>query len=326
MLKHNLLELPKKHYSLSKIIFFTMCVIMSSTKVSSQETLAHKLGYASNTKLLIIHADDLGFSHTENTASIKAMEEGFVNSASIIMPGPWVTEMSTYAKNNKETHDLGLHLAITSEWDNYKWKPVASKGKIPTLVNEFGYFHKSCPANASVAEIEIELRAQIDLAYVMGIEPTHLDSHMGCLFWSKPEFFEVYLKLAQEYNIPCLVDDTFVELYPSKENFEQVLKKYEVAVVLNQILTISPEEFNDGPVQYYTSVLKSLKPGLSTILIHTAYDNGIMQAITVNQPDWGAAWRQADYDFFMSVACKKILKDENIVLVTWREISKVLYK
>ncbi|MBE9489578.1 MAG: hypothetical protein IMY67_04740, partial [Bacteroidetes bacterium] len=76
MLKYNLLKASKKTYSLSKIIFFTMCAITYSTKVSGQETLAHKLGYASNTKLLIIHADDLGFSHTENTASIKAIEEG----------------------------------------------------------------------------------------------------------------------------------------------------------------------------------------------------------------------------------------------------------
>ncbi len=327
MLKYNLLESTQKNHLFSKTIFLTICLfIMCSTKISSQETLAHKLGYDKDVKLLIIHADDLGFAHTENVASIKAIEEGSVNSASIIMQGPWVHEIASYAKKNDGKHDLGLHLAITSEWRNFKWGPVASKDKVPTLVNEHGYFYDTCPNDASVSEVEIELRAQIELALAMGIKPTHLDSHMGCLLWGTLEFFEVYLKLANEYGLPCFVDRSSVSLFPNENAFDKMVKDNEVMVVLDKGFTISPQEYSKGSEQYYTDILKSIQPGLTQILIHTAYDNEEMQAITVDHSDWGATWRQGDYDFFTSDACKKLIEKENIVLVTWREITQALKK
>ena len=317
----------KNSYICHKAIILNICFILFFViKISSQETLAEKLGYQKDAKLLIVHADDLGFAHSENVASIRAIEMGSVNSASIIMTGAWVKEVATYANENKISHDLGLHLAITSEWKNFKWGPVASKDKVPSLINEYGHFYDSCPSNANVTEIETELRAQIELAYSYGIVPTHLDSHMGCLFWGKLEFFEIYLRLAKEYNLPCLVDKSFASLFPDEESFNKMLKKQEVMVMVDYNFTISVEENRSGPEDYYTKIISNLEPGLTQILIHTAYDNVEMQAITVDHPDWGSAWRQADYDFFTSSTCKQLIKDKNIVLVTWREIASVLKK
>jgi len=309
----------------NKSIFLSICILLLSINtISGQETLAEKLGYAKDTKLLIVHADDLGFSHNENIASIKSIENGVVNSASIIMPGPWVSEIANHAVNNNNKHDLGLHLAITSEWKNFKWGSVASSDKVPTLLNKYGYLYDQCPEEASAAEVEIELRSQIQLAYAMGIKPTHLDSHMGCLFWGKLEFFEVYLKLAKEFDLPCLVDRTFVSLFPNEAAFNKMLKDYDVKVIIDENYTISVEDNAKGPEKYYKNILRNLKPGLTQILIHTAYNDEEMQAITIDHPAWGAAWRQADYDFFMSDLCKKIIEEEKITLVTWREISAVL--
>ena len=306
------------------ILIGTCFLFLSTIKVFSQKNLAEKLGYDKDAKLLIIHADDLGMAHSENSASIKAIDSGSVNSASIMMPAPWVEEVAAYARKNSKRHDLGLHLVLTSEWENYRWGPVASKDKVASLLAKDGYFYKDCSSKAKPEEVETELRAQIDLAYVMGIEPTHLDSHMGCMFWINKGIFEVYLTLGQEYKLPCLVDKSFVGLYADEETFLLTLKKYEVAVVVDHSFTISPNDFSKGTIQYYTSVLKSLQPGLSTFLIHTAYDTVELKAITINHPDWGATWRQADYDFFMSAECNKILEQEEIILVTWREISNAL--
>ncbi len=315
----------QKYFSFNKFLFLSICsLVLFTESISSQETLAEKLGYQKDAKLLIVHADDLGLAHAENMATIKSLEKGVVNSSSIIMPAPWVSEIANYAKKNNNAQDLGLHLTITAEWKNYKWGPVASKEKVPSLINEQGYFFEECPSNASVAEVETELRAQIELAYAMGIKPTHLDSHMGCLFWGNLKFFEVYLKLAREYGLPCLVDKSFGSLFPSEDAFQQLLKDQDVMVVLDQDFTISEEQYAEGPEQYYTSTLRSLEPGLTQFLIHTAYDNDEMQAITIDHPSWGAAWRQADFDFFTSDVCKQIIKEERIILVTWREISKVL--
>ena len=286
-----------------------------SLLMNAQENIATKLGYPANTKLLIIHADDLGVSHSENIASIEAIEHGSVNSASVMMPTPWVLEVAEYAKKNVGSHDIGLHLVLSSEWKNYKWGPVSSIDQVPTLTSDHGYFHAGCVPSLNIEEVETELRAQIDRAYAMGIDPTHLDSHMGCLFQT-PELIEVYLKMGQAYNLPVLVNNQVPEA---------LLKKYGVKIVVDEIMTINPEQYAKGVEQYYLNAIKNLKPGLSTFLIHTAYDNEEMKGMNIDHPDWGNEWRQKDFDFFTSNACKEILQKENIQLVTWRQLRKVYH-
>ena len=306
------------------IIYVLFLMIFGLNNLSSQENLAQKLGYDKNAKLLIIHADDLGFAHSVNVASLKAIEEGSVNSASIIMSGAWVNEISDYALKNNSNHDLGVHLTITSEWKNFKWGPVASKNQVLSLINNQGDFYADCPKDANAIEVEKELRSQIELAYTMGINPTHLDSHMGCLFWGKLEFFEVYLKLAKEYELPCLIHKSLANLFPDEASFYKMLEEQDALVLIDNVFMIDIEENANGSEAYYTKTLKNLNPGLTQILIHTAYDNEEMQAIAVDHPDYGSAWRQSDFDFFTSDDCKKLIEEENIVMVTWREIAQVL--
>jgi len=289
--------------------------IFSFFFIKAQNSIASKLGYPDEAKLLIIHSDDLGVAHSENVASFKAIEDGAVNSASVMMPTPWVLEVAEYAKAHSDSHDFGLHLVLSSEWKHYKWGPVSSINKVPTLINEHGYFHSGCMSELNIKEVESELRAQIDRAYAMGLVPTHLDSHMGCLMQTQ-ELIEAYLKMGQEYNLPVMVSKAFPE---------ELLKKYNVKIVLEDILTIMPDEYANGTAAYYNNAIKNLKPGLSTFLIHTAYDNDELKAMTIDHPDWGNAWRQKDYDYFTSDACAKLLKDENIQLITWRQLKEAFY-
>lgn len=290
--------------------------ILIAFSVKAQDNIATKLGYAANAKLLIIHADDLGVSHSENMASIEAIENGSVNSASLMMPTPWVLEVVKYAKKNATTHDFGLHLVLSSEWENYRWGPVSSIEKVPSLINEFGYFHEGCTPIVNVKEVEIELKAQIDRAYSMGFEPTHIDSHMNCLFQSE-ELIEVYLKMGKLYKLPVLATKEAVP--------EELVRKYDIQFLLEEVLTILPEEYVKGPEDYYINAIKNLKPGLSTFLIHTAYNNDEMKGMNINNTEWGNEWRQKDFDFFTSDTCKNILKEENIILVTWRQVKDAFY-
>lgn len=303
--------------------FFLAFFILFGFQSFAQTSLAEKLGYDADAKLLIIHADDLGVTHSENLASILAMKIGMVNSASIMMPTPWVTEVADFAKENPDA-DLGLHLTLTSEWKHMKWGSVAPRGEVSSLTDELGHFYDNClefGQNATVDEAEIELRAQIEKAIKMGIKPTHLDTHMGCLVFNSPELFEVYLKLGREYKIPVLISRFFLQAAPSA--FKEKLKSEDV--ILERTITASPGDFESGMADFYEDTLRELSPGVSILLIHLAFDDAEMQALSVDHPMWGATWRQQDFDFFTSERCRKILEEEKIQLVTWREIQQIVY-
>jgi len=298
------------------ILILVILIFGISSSLISQENIATKLGYPADSKLLIIHADDLGVSHSENMASIEAIKHGSVRSASVMMPTPWVLEVVAYAKANPDTHDFGLHLVLTSEWKYYKWGPVSSKDKVPSLVNEHGYFHDACRTDFNLDEVETELKAQVDRAYAMGLEPTHLDTHMRCLMQTEG-LIEMYLKIGQLYRLPVFVPNEFLT--------PELKAKYDVKVVVDETYTITPEEYAKGSEAFYRNVFKNLKPGLTSLIIHTAYDNDEMKGMNIDHPDWGNAWRQKDFDFFTSNTCKELLEKENIKLVTYRQLKKVLY-
>ncbi len=291
---------------------------MIFTSSFSQQTIQEKLGYSKDAKLLILHADDLGVSHSEDSASIHALEKGDVSSGSIMVPCPWFSEMADYAKSHPDA-DLGLHLTLTSEWKNYKWSAVASKDKVRSLLNTNGYFFDDLDSlkNAKPDEVETELRSQIEKAIHAGIHPTHLDSHMGSAFFRK-DFLKIYLKLAHEYHLPCLLNVNAFKMLYNVDISDLITDK---DVLTNIVYMVFPPGNIETRAADYEKIFQSLTPGLNCILLHAAYDNDEMKAITQDHPDYGAAWRQADYDFFTSDECKKALAANNIHLVTWKEVK-----
>jgi chitin disaccharide deacetylase len=305
---------------------FFLCLLSLSLIVYSScaqsKTVQEKLGYSKDTRLLIIHADDLGVSHSENEATIAAMEKGSVNSASIMVPTPWFSEIAAYARANPKA-DLGLHLTLTSEWKYYKWGPL-SEG-VPGLDNTNGFLYSSVDSVyqlASITEIEKELRHQIEKAKQFGVDFTHFDSHMAALF-GRQDYLKLFIQLGREYKVPVMLART-----GPRSVFNQDLTSFvtDKDVLVDGIFTANPNDFKNGMEKFYTGVMNSLKAGLNILIIHTAYDDKEMQAMTIDHPDWGAAWRQADYNFFTSENCKKILKDQNIRLVTWREVRDKLLR
>lgn len=305
--------------------FTTFFVILLSVCIYGQKkNLAERLGYPKDAKLVIIHSDDLGESHSQNAASTTAMEKGSVSSASIMVPCAWLSEIAAYAQAHPAT-DLGLHITLTSDKKYYKCGPVTPIDKVPGLVNKYGYFYSSVDSviqNASAAEVEQEIRNQVIKGKQMGIDPTHLDAHQGAVL-SNIDFFKAYLKVGHEYNIPVLITPFFAP--GLKTQMDSLVTDKDV--VVDNILSILPGDVKTGFPEYYTNGIKNLKPGLTYLIIHTAYDNDEMRALTADDPDWGAAWRQAEFNFFTSPACAKVLKDNNVYVITWKEIrDKIMRK
>jgi chitin disaccharide deacetylase len=289
---------------------------------AQDRTLSERLGYPKDAKLLIVHADDLGMSHSVNTATIKALETGLVNSGSIMVPCPWLSEIAAYARANPQA-DLGLHLTLTSEWTHFRWGPVTPKDKVSSLLDKDGYFRLTESEAAKYAnpkEVELEIRKQIERAKALGIQPTHLDSHMGTLYQNK-ELFEVFLRVARDHKLPVRIAKTWF----SRADFLPALLKPE-DVYIDRVLDINAQVEPQDWATFYSDALRNLQPGVTEVVIHLAYDDAEMRGATFDHPGWGAAWRQRDFDFFTSDAFRKLLEENKIKLITWRDIGKLIAK
>jgi len=293
----------------------------SMTKVKSS---LEALGYAHDTKLLVIHADDAGLSHSENRATIEALKLGTVNSYSIMVPCPWFYEIAEFARQH-HNFDYGVHLTLTCEWNSYKFGPVLSNKDVPSLVDQHGYFYKTrkeVVENANLKELKNELCAQIDRALSFGLLPSHLDSHMYTLGASM-EFLDIYREIGQLYKLPVMLNASLIKEVSEIHPGELKLKN---EILVDRIYLGNIKTYEAGKLsEYYANSIKNLDPGLNMILIHPAFDDPEMQSITKNHPNFGASWRQIDLEFFSSSRCKKIIKEQGIEMISWQEIKNRLH-
>ncbi len=239
-------------------------------------------------KYLIIHADDAGMSHSVNRATIDAMEQGIVSSASILVPPAWFPEFADYARKHPEK-DYGIHLTLTSEWEFYRWGPVAPREQVPTLIDDEGFLWDNVELvmqHVKAKEAEIELRAQINRARQFGVPLSHLDTHMGALF-SRPDLMEVYVKLGLEFDLPVL----FIrKITPEVERGYPVLANRGQAMIdrlssrrfplLDNIGQFYDGDSHDERHRQYVDFLRNLPAGVSELIIHCGYDDAELRAIT----------------------------------------------
>lgn len=275
---------------------------------------------------LILHADDLGFSHAANRASIEMLEKGFVSSASIMMPCPWVPEIAAWARQHPGK-DLGLHLTLNSEWRTLRWAPLAPRDKVPGLLDPDGYMWMSVEdvaRRATPLEVEIELRAQIEKARTLGIAFTHLDTHMGTLY-ARPDYFAVFEKLGREYGVPIL------RVKPSESARRSAPKP-----TVDYLLSLEPKYQQEGTFrldslltdpaggekdyvrrrELYHKSLRELPPGTHMLILHPAMLEEELKASTNT-----AVQRDGDYRIFSDPATVRLIKDEGIELVGWKDVA-----
>ena len=315
------------------LIAIATCILLANSATALPQTTAapapanskallERLGYAPETKLLIVHADDLGMAHTINLASIKGLESGLVSSASIMIPCPWLPEVAAYARSHPDA-DLGLHLTLTSEWSLYRWGSVLPKDRVSSLLDRDGYFYPTeteAAAHIDPKEAEAEIRAQIARARALGIQPTHLDSHMGTLYQNQV-LFETLFRVARDNKLLIRVSR---EWFTAAPFLPSLLGPDDV--VMNGVISIEPAISAESWSKFYTDAIKNLQPGITEMIVHLAYDDGEMKGVAFDHPNWGSAWRQRDFEFVTSDAFRSMLRENNVKLITWREVSKLMKK
>jgi len=299
---------------------FLACAVASSFAQAPIKSVQERLGYPASARLLILHADDYGMNHSVNRAISEALEKHWITSASILVPCPWFLEAASFAKVHPDA-DLGIHQALNSEWTQFRWGPVSSRDKVPSLLDDQNYLPLDTPEvvkNAKPAEVEAELRAQIERAQKFGVHITHLDTHMGALFQS-PAFFSVYSKLGNDFHVPILGARNGPEhAAPAADQMPTG------RILVDRVLEIGPGVDPKEWTSWYEKQLAPLGPGVYQVILHLAYDDDEMRGATSDHPDWGAAWRQHDLDMVKSAEFQKFLKDQGFILVGWKDLAKAM--
>ena len=283
--------------------------------------------FESETRYLIIHADDGGLCHSVNQSIISSLEKGIVSSTSLMAPCPQFNEITDYLKDNPQ-FDTGIHLTLTCEYPHYPWGPVADKNKVKSLVNPNDYLWHSVEEfvqNAKVEDVETELRAQIELVLEAGIQPSHLDSHMGTVFMDL-RFIETYVKLGLEYQItPMLVKPTknsagLIDRFDVDVEKEAVDKLMKSGIPFLNFLYVTDNHTKklEDREQEYITVLKKLPAGISQIIIHTGFENEELKKIMDN-----SASRQYDFSVFTENKIKATIDELGIIAILKRNVFNV---
>jgi predicted glycoside hydrolase/deacetylase ChbG (UPF0249 family) len=269
-------------------------------------TLAERLGYAPDAKLLIINCDDLGSTRAANAAVYHALRKGTATNATLMVPCPWARDAARMYMGE----DVGVHLTLTSEWDTYRWAPITHS---PSLLDGDGGFPRTIADtwdHADIDEVRKECRAQIERAILWGFDVTHLDSHMGTL-QLKPEFFDVYLEVAVEFGLPLRMAGASAERVIG---FPYRKLAAEEGIVFTDHFVNSPV----GARKVVERTLFSLRAGVTEVLLHPAVDSDELRH---SNPDWDK--RVDDDKLLRDPLFEQLLDRAGATLVSYRSLREL---
>jgi predicted glycoside hydrolase/deacetylase ChbG (UPF0249 family) len=304
---------------------FSQSVQSASTK-KKNKTWAETLNFPKGKKVLLLHMDDIGMCPEANAAAERYINNNHIMSAAVMMPCPDAVSFIEWAKSHPDA-DIGLHLTLTSEWKKYRWPSVTDPSNVPGLIDPEGKLWHEVPdvvAHASAAEVEMEIRAQIEKCISLGYRPTHIDTHMGTLYGS-PEYTKVFFKVAQEYNIPANAIDLSVpevadkfkkQGYPINEELISYVDNYRLPR-LDDFTSVPAGPTYEEKRSNFLALVKSLNPGLTEIIFHPSVETDNLKSIT-------GSWKQRvwEAELFADPVVHQFFKDEGIIITSWKEIMK----
>jgi len=268
------------------------------------------LGYPHDARLLIINADDFGMCHAINEAIFHTLTDGVVRSTTLMVPCPWALHAMHFLQERPEIA-FGVHLTVISDPVHYSWGPLTARDRVPSLINEAGYFYNfermsEFLAQAKLDELEVEFRAQIEAVLAANLKPTHLDWH-ALRMGGRTDIPDLMLALAKEYGLALRVRGRpWIEKVQSQglpTNDYDFLDSYLMGTV--------------DKAARYAQLLRELPAGLSEWAVHPGLDSSELLAI---EPD-GNHSRQLDFDFLMSAEAPELIRQEGITLLSYEPLQ-----
>lgn len=258
----------------------------------------------------VVHHDDLGGSHSANIAFRELFDLGVVTSGSVMVPCPWFAEIARMARERPD-FDLGVHLTLTSEFPDCRWGPVTGVGGGMTEADGCFPWTVTAARRADPAAVEVELRAQMDMALDCGIDATHIDAHMGAAW--QPEFLDIYVRLGEDYNLPVVLPRNAGELAPPDTDFSAAFatltarRNPDFASIL-----ITPFEKPTPTAEDYAELFAEAGPGLTYGAFHFTTPADFAFVST------DAPIRTAEYELFRSGRAAQMMDDAELERVGMR--------
>jgi predicted glycoside hydrolase/deacetylase ChbG (UPF0249 family) len=284
-----------------------------------------KLGFAGDDRVAIVHADDVGMCHAANLAFWENQAFGLVTCGAAMMVCPWVPELAAWCRAHPEA-DVGVHLTLTSEWSSYRWRPLSTCDPGSGLLDEEGYMwrtvadlHHAMDVDAAIAE----LRAQIELALTLGIDVTHIDTHMGAV--AHPQLAAAYMRLAIEYRLPAMLprisEARMAEWGVSPVAARRLLAEMEALEQSGYpVLTHVCSARDEGErVEVYQRLFEGLPAGITHLLLHPSVPGHDLEAIAKR-----SALRFADYECFLQPVLKAYVEEQGIHLIGYRRLRSLI--
>jgi predicted glycoside hydrolase/deacetylase ChbG (UPF0249 family) len=307
------------------VVSIGLGVIPQTTSRADQpaKTWAERLGWPADKRVVIFHADDVGMCYEANQAAQGALSKGEYRSAAAMVPCPWFNEMAAWCRANPQ-HDVGLHLTLTSEWKYYRWGPVAPREQVKGLLDPLGYLYadvRGVVFSANAAQINTEIRAQLARARRMGMQPSHVDTHMGTVY-ARPDYTAAYLRMAMEEQIPAMViemtpytiDKFKKQGYPITDASLKLLGSYSLPR-LDDFHAVGEGRTYDEKREKLFEQLRLFHPGLNEIIFHPSVESEGLRHIT-------NSWQQRVWEarLFADPAVQQFIKENGIIVTDWKEV------
>jgi len=293
-------------------------------------------------KYLIINADDFGMCHAHNLATFDLFQKGGITSATIMTPCPWAFEAVKFAKNNPQ-FAIGVHWTLTSEWGTYRWRPISDGGSLRDSEGFMWHESDQVEENADSDEIEAEIIAQIEFLKNLGLDPSHVDNHMGSIYGietGRMELLNIAIDVAGRYGFPfrfpgrildmldSATENQMLDIKIDKATIAMFAKKFtdyaeSRGVALPDFLI--PNDWNgpqkesyDNFREYMYEFYRALPNGVTETYMHPALESEELKAIC-------GSWERRTWEhrLLADPATRQHIESCGIQLINYRDLKKM---